>query len=376
MAAAPTSFPPPSPFLLAPAFRHGADTPWGGALLRDALGKAIPDERTGEALELSAMPGLASRAPDGTGLDELLRASPEAWDCLAGEACPPPFPLLIKLLHARDKLSVQAHPDDAYAKEHEQGASGKTEAWVILSAEPGATIVYGFKPGTDVGALREKLRGQTVMTAEHAAELAGRLNTVFVQSGEVYYLPAGTVHALGAGVMVYEIQQASGVTYRLWDYMRRDALGNLRELHLAKALDVLRGTDGEPLESLPGVTLPAGTGNRTLYIADEHFALERLSVRGRMADAADGRRFRAFTALGEGTLSWDDARSGAGSLPLSAGSTVFVPACVRDVTLSGTFDVLKGYVPDRDALRRELGGRAADVAGLARPGGGYAGTVL
>lgn len=338
-----------NPFKMTPAYRYGASTPWGGEALREVFGKPIPDSRTGESLEVSALPGLCSRDAEGTPLDVLLeRHGTELRGTAIGER----FPLLLKLLDARDRLSVQVHPDDAYAAEHEQGKLGKTEAWVILAAEPGAQLIYGLNPSVDSETLRQALG--------NPEELEACLNRVYVQPGEVFYIPAGMVHAIGGGILLYEIQQSSDVTYRFWDWMRRDAKGNLRELHVEDALAVTR--TGLWMESLAGVTTSEGRSSRTLYIADENFALERLSVRGQLPLDMDGSRFALLTALGGGKLQWED-----GELGFQAGETVLMPASAPPCSLSGYFDLLMSYVPDRESLICEYGPRAVEVAGLVEP---------
>ena len=164
------------PLRMYPAYRHGDMTPWGGDALRTVYGRDIPDDRTGEALEISAIPQLESRTVTGETLPLLLeRDGARLSGDYAGEA----FPLLLKLLAARDSLSVQVHPDDAYAREHE-GKLGKTEAWVILKAEEGASILYGLKEGVTLEALRAALEG--------GGDVERLIRRVPVKPGDVYYL--------------------------------------------------------------------------------------------------------------------------------------------------------------------------------------------
>ncbi|MDR2657922.1 MAG: class I mannose-6-phosphate isomerase [Oscillospiraceae bacterium] len=339
------------PFIMNPAYRHGAQTPWGGGALRSMFGKDTPDERTGESLEISALPGLESRDISGAPLTELIERFGAS---LTGTRAAGTFPLLLKLIDARDRLSVQVHPDNAYAAANE-GKLGKTEAWLILKAEPGAKLVYGLLPGVGVETLRREL--SRMFEPDVADRVEACFNSVFVQPGEVFYIPAGTVHAIGAGIVLYEIQQSSDVTYRLWDGMRRDAKGNLRELHIDDALNVIK--PDAMGESLSGVTLLDGVNARTIYVADECFALERLAVRGVMPQVGDEGSFAMLTALGAGRLA-----GGGFNLPVRPGQSVFVPADAPAFDIVGKLDVIKAYVPDRDALRAELGARAADVAGL------------
>ena len=209
---------PIAPILMTPAYRWGAATPWGGEALRTMFRKQIPGEHTGEALEVSAIPGLESRDPSGNTLTELIEQYGER---LTGKGFAHPFPLLLKLLDAKDTLSVQVHPDDAYAACVE-GKLGKTEAWHILFAAPGAELVYGVKAGTEKDALLNASR--------NGAEVENLLRRVKVRAGETYYIPAGMVHAIGAGIVLYEIQQSSDVTYRFYDWERRDKEGRKREL--------------------------------------------------------------------------------------------------------------------------------------------------
>ena len=148
---------------------------------------------------------------------------------LTGTAISGPFPLLLKLLDARDTLSVQVHPNDEYAARVEHKL-GKTEAWHILYAAPGAELVYGVKAGIT----KEELTQASLS----GAAVEGLLRRVQVKAGETYYIPAGMVHAIGAGIVLYEIQQSSDVTYRFYDWERTDKNGNKRELHIQKAIDV------------------------------------------------------------------------------------------------------------------------------------------
>jgi len=210
-----------------PAFRYGAATPWGGSLLRDVYHKDTPDARTGESLEVSAIPGLNSTDAEGTPLGRLVERYGKA---LLGTEVKGDFPLLLKLIDAKQPLSVQVHPDDAYAQKHENKL-GKTEAWVILEAQPGAKLVYGIRQGVS----REQLGN----AAEQGRQLEDLLRHVEVKPGDVFFIPAGTVHAIGEGILLYEIQQSSDVTYRFYDWERRDEHGNKRALHTRQALDVV-----------------------------------------------------------------------------------------------------------------------------------------
>ena len=216
------------PLVMKPSFRYGQSTPWGGHALKEKYGKKTPDEITGESLEVSALSGHESRVTNGAyrgkNLDEVFAL----WgDRLTGKKNKD-FPLMLKLLDAQKCLSVQVHPDDAYALQHE-GKAGKSEAWYILDAAPGARLVYGIDAD-----------GEDLKTILESGQLENHLHWVEAHPGDVFYIPSGTIHALGPGIQCYEIQQSSDVTYRLWDWNRTGKDGKPRELHVEQALSVSR----------------------------------------------------------------------------------------------------------------------------------------
>lgn len=301
---------PLAPILMTPAFRYGAMTPWGGDDLARLYHKPIPDPRTGESLEVSAIPGLESRDAEGASLPELLARYGAR---LRGEGVGETFPLLLKLLDARETLSVQVHPDDAYAARVEHKL-GKTEAWHILSAAPGAELVYGVQPGTSKEAL--------LAASQAGAAVEKLLRRVPVRVGETYYIPAGMVHAIGAGIVLYEIQQSSDVTYRFYDWERMDKNGNKRELHLEKAIDVTDVT----AQLSAAVETEIAPGHFRL-LDEKYFRLDRLAGFNGVLPA-DIRRFAFITATGKTTLSWEN-----GSVELPLGCTAFLPADGYDLRI-------------------------------------------
>ena len=300
------------PQRMSPAFRAGRLTPWGGDRLRTMYGKDIPEVPTGESLEVSCIPGLESRAPSGETLPEMIRAYGAG---LVGKYDLRPFPLLLKLIDANDTLSVQVHPDDAFAAEHE-GKLGKTEAWLILHAPEGAELVYGIRQGTDKAALRE--------ACEQGAAVEPLLRRVPVRAGDVCYIPAGCVHAIGAGILLYEIQQSSDVTYRFYDWDRTDAEGHRRQLHLEQALAV---TD----LNLQREPIPAPDTPQSRVLDETYFSLDLICSGGRafLPRVTD---FGLLTALDEGLeLCWEGA-----SLPLRKGETFLLPCTCPRLTLKGS----------------------------------------
>ena len=302
------------PIPMRPAYRHGDSTPWGGAGLRELYGRRIPDERTGEALEVSAIPGLESVTDAGETLSELIGRDGAR---LLGEGAGKPFPLLLKLLCAQTNLSVQVHPDDDYARLHESKL-GKTEAWVILHAQPGACLLYGLREGVTREALEAALAG--------GGDVEKLIERVPVMAGDVFYMPSGMVHAIGGGIVLYEIQQSSDVTYRLWDYGRVNDKGEKRPLHIRQSLDVVR-------PELRGLRarLPQAGENRTVNLLDvPAFRLDCVCVNGEYALAEHPRGFRILTALAGLLLSWQGD-----AMELAAGDSVLLPAACPAVTLMG-----------------------------------------
>lgn len=331
------------PLLMAPYFRSGEQTPWGGSMLRDVFFKETPNEKTGESLEVSALPGMESVVRNGLHAGKTLPRMIELWGkALTGEY-EGEFPLMLKLLDASQNLSVQVHPDDAYAAEHD-GTLGKTEAWVVLYAEPGAKIVYGLDlNGKDLREIAEEGRIEEV------------LHWLEVRPGDVLYTPSGMVHALCSGVVVYEIQQSSNATYRFYDWNRIGKDGQSRELHIEKSLDV-SNPDLHP-SKIEGTTVLCKGGSRTYYICDNHFELCRLNVSGKMP--LESGRMLLLTPMSPCIIRWD-----AESLELNPFDSVLIPAAMEGVVIEGNAKILMSCLPDKNALKAELDYRAENVAGL------------
>lgn len=212
---------------------------WGGTKLRDIYDKKCDYDTIAESWELSAHPSgnsiIASGKHKGLSFSQYLETvgkSVLGWKCMQG------FPLLVKFIDARENLSVQVHPDDDYALENEN-EYGKNELWYVIDSEPGSGLYVGFSKDVDKAEVEKRVKDNTILDI---------LNFYETKPGDVFFIPAGTVHAIGAGNLICEIQQSSNCTYRLYDFNRRDKFGNLRELHLKKALDVLNYRKYEPVE--------------------------------------------------------------------------------------------------------------------------------
>lgn len=247
------------------------------------------------------------------------------------------FPLLAKFIDANDKLSLQVHPDDTYAHTHEAetGFYGKTEAWYILAAAPGANVIHGLT--------RPSSRDEFAAAVEQAA-LDPLLERIPVSAGDVIFVPAGTLHAINAGIMLFEIQQKSDLTYRVYDYGRRDArTGQLRPLHLEKALDVSYFGPSPQAKIVPQTLEP---GVRTLLVTCTYFALERWTLNTPRNLTTDPASFEILTVIGgQGTLTWPG-----GDMALQRGESVVLPAALGTCTLQPApatpeFELLRVYVP-------------------------------
>ncbi|MUT67764.1 mannose-6-phosphate isomerase, class I [Paenibacillus sp. NEAU-GSW1] len=279
------------PIYLQPVFQERI---WGGTKLKELFGYSIPNERTGECWAVSAHPNGQSIVKDGPyqgmPLGTLWTAHPELF-----RSNSPVFPLLIKLLDASDDLSVQVHPDDAYAGKHENGELGKTECWYIVDAEPGAAIIYGHEASS-----KEELE-QRIQNGQWD-EL---LTKVPVKPGDFFYVPSGTIHALGKGIVVLETQQSSDTTYRVYDYDRRDKNGHLRELHLEKAIDVT---------TIPQAYTPAAYQTKThegtavtTFVSNSFFSVEKWDVSGKTGMPAHDQYTLASVINGSGKLRTPDS---------------------------------------------------------------------
>ncbi len=314
------------PLLLEPAFK---DYIWGGNRLKTDFGKKTDMMPLAESWELSCHPDGPSVIVNGPWagrtLADYLAAHPEKIG--AGADGKTEFPLLIKLIDAARALSVQVHPDDEYAR-REENAFGKTEMWYVVDAEEGAGIYYGFKEKITLEEMEQAIRTDT---------LTDKLNWQQAKKGDVFFIPAGTVHAIGAGLLIAEVQQSSNLTYRVFDYGRLDAHGRPRALHIQKALDVARR---EPPAYPVGPTekpKPVSGGMVQPLVKCERFDVSAVTVKGLMQGTVNADSFCSFLCLdGAGALIF-----GAESLPIEKGRSVYLPAGMGAYQLAGDMVLLK-----------------------------------
>ena len=300
---------------------------WGGTVLKEEWGKSCEFDKLSETLELAVRDNAVSVIQNGEyaglPLSEYLQNTQDA----VGETTTQDghFPLLVKLIDAADDLSVQVHPDSEYAKR--ENDLGKTEMWYVISAEPGAKLVYGLADYMDENDFRASVAlGQT----EKAVK------SISVHAGECYFIPSGLVHAIGKGCLVAEIQQNSDVTYRVYDYDRRDATGNPRELHVQKALDVVRAFSEQELHALRFSRFPKLSCGECLA-ACPHFEVHLLSLNGYSETlCVHDDSFHSLLCIGgEGSIICGNTH-----YPISRGDSYFLPAGMEGYTLCGNAKIL------------------------------------
>ena len=253
------------------------------------------------------------------------------------------FPLLAKFIDANARLSVQVHPDDRYAAQHEPGKLGKTEFWYVLDAAPGASIIHGFTSPTS--------RAE-VQRAIESATLENLLAETPVAPGDVIFVPAGTVHAIGSGVLLYELQEYSDITYRMYDYGRLTAAGTPRELHVLQSLDV-SNYDRSPRVKVRPVSLAGGPGytERCIvacpYFVSREVVLQDTSISNGYKKLQNGSSCIILTVLG-GNVQVCSGETLQHSEALMRGQTVVLPASTGKYSLAGEGTCLISYVPEAD----------------------------
>ncbi len=305
---------------------------WAGKRLKEEYGKQSEHNTVSETWELSVRDDEMAVALNGEAKGMTLREYFGAcgYDCVTpdfkeGDR----FPLLVKLIDANDILSVQVHPDDRYAHDVEND-SGKTEMWYIIDALPNSTLVYGLKSGVSSAdfakAVEEKRIGDV-------------MNHVPVKAGQTYFIPAGMLHAIGAGILIAEIQQNSDLTYRVYDFDRVGADGKLRPLHVEKSIDVTRPFDEAEVDSIRfarGKVCESGE----LLANSEYFKVRRLCLDGTAELNVTENSFVNLLCLdGECTVSFDGEK-----YPVLKGDSYFLPAGMGDFTVCGTATLILSEV--------------------------------
>jgi mannose-6-phosphate isomerase len=315
-----SSTPELAPFLIEPRFLPKV---WGYPDLRPWFDiTPSPDEPIGEVWLTGDMCRVGTGPHKGTTLAELFQT---AGSAMLGPAAPSPeSPLLIKVIFAREKLSVQVHPDDRMAQKYGE-PRGKTECWYALAAEPGAQVAVGLKPGVTLDAVRAGM--------EHGT-LEESLNAVKVETGDMVFVDAGTVHAIWPGSIILETQQNCDITYRMFDY------GRPRELHIEKSLEATK------LKTRAGTIAPRPLSDRTTLIDVEYFSVERIPVEGARASATlpgPGEPARGLSYLFAAAGSVRLSGNGFDSIHLPSRAIAAIPAAAPPFTVEdlGEVDLIR-----------------------------------
>lgn len=249
------------------------------------------------------------------------------------------FPLLIKLINAKDKLSVQVHPNDNYAKEVE-GEMGKTEVWYVVEAFEGANLVVGTK---------ENCTKEQFQKAVESGNLDEYMNRIPVKKGDVYFVKSGLIHAIGEGVIIAEIQQNSDTTYRVYDYNRG------RELHIEKALDVIDlNLQGKKRD---GIKVKKSGYEKNYLCLCKDFSLELYNIEKQCAEKSDEERFFAFTCVeGQGEILYNSEKKAIKQEKeiIKKGDSILIPAFLGEYTLKGKMKLLKSYLPNIEKVEKEI----------------------
>jgi mannose-6-phosphate isomerase len=307
------------------------DRIWGGTKLQSILNKAISSQTAGESWEISTVPGDVSVVVNGEfsglSINELIKKHPvEILGTKVHAQFGTDFPLLFKFLDAKEDLSIQLHPNDELAKKR-HNSFGKTEMWYVMQADEGARIIVGFK---------EKSSAKEYLHHLEYKSLPIILNEIQVKKGDVFFLETGTVHAIGAGTVIAEIQQTSDVTYRIYDWDRIDNQGNSRELHIEQALDAI---NYEAVEAKKTYGFVANNSN--LAVDCSYFTTNVIPLDGKMNFSKNGTSFTVFVCTeGDFTV----VTSSDTEYSFKKGDTVLFPASLTDFEIVGKATLLEIFI--------------------------------
>ena len=298
---------------------------WGGTALNQ-FNYDIPNDLTGECWAISALPNGSNIIENGKHKGKTLE---QVWNedkSLFGNDTHEDFPLLTKILDANDKLSVQVHPDDVYAKEHGLGY-GKTECWYILDAKDDAEIIYGVNVDN-----KEEL--EKLIDEQRFEEL---FHTVKVKPGDFFYVPAGTVHAIGSGILILETQQTSDTTYRIYDYKKKKKNGKTRDLHLEQSKEVIDVNIQNP-NTKPIHEIREGQ-SFTQFVSNEFFTVEKWDINGELSFEKPSEYYLVSVIEGTGSVNVDGEKT-----VVEKGSHFIITADDQHIEFQGDMSIIVSYV--------------------------------
>ncbi len=300
---------------------------WGGTRLKEYLGKDIKTDTAAESWEISTNSAGLSMIQNGQTLKELFE-NMEIREEIFGTKTKnmKEFPLLIKFIDAKDNLSVQVHPDDEYALKYEND-KGKTEMWYVMDCDEGAKIICGIKEGVQQEKISETIR---------EGKIREILNEVPIHKGDVIYIPSGTVHAILKGTLICEIQQNSNLTYRVYDWDRIGKDGKPRELHIEKAIDVIKQDAKQKIVT----TSNQKTDTSDNVITCEYFKADTISIETKYKQTSNPETFEAVMVVeGNGTIKANEKEYN-----LKLGDSFIIPANLGEYEIEGNIKLLKAYL--------------------------------
>lgn len=312
------------PIYLEPVFQERI---WGGRKLNALFGYDIPSDETGEAWVIAAHKNGSSKIADGPlkGLSLL-----EVWNnypALFGRmTAAGDFPLLVKILDANDNLSVQVHPDDDYARKAEKEQYGKTECWYVLDCDQDSHVVFGH---------RAESKEEFKQRAE-AGKWDELLIRIKVEKGDFFYVPSGTVHAVGKGIVLLEIQQSSDITYRVYDYGRKDDKGKTRELHIQPAMDVINYPHSSELPKK--IEEENHDFMSTQLIKEKYFTVYHWKIKGKAAAPLKADYLLVSVISGAGEIAVNEA-----SFPIGKGDNLILPATIGNYLIEGDLEIIVSH---------------------------------
>ena len=305
---------------------------WGGRKL-EKFRDDLPEGKIGESWDVSAQESGMSMVKNGKlagkSLKELTAMYPQ--QILGEEIKAEEFPLLLKIIDAQAQLSIQVHPDDEYAAKN-PGESGKNEAWYVIDADDDAYLIIGTEDCTE----------SEFKKAVQNHEINQYIKKVKVEKGDIFFVKAGMLHAVGPGIMLAEVQQSSDTTYRVYDY------GRGRELHLSKALDVIDFKLN--FEKRKGLKVCGPDYNYSYYCLNNKFALDIIKIKEKYEAEGDQERFYILTVVeGKGKLKWDNQE-----IELKETDSLLIPAYSEKFKIEGDLKLMKSYVPDLEKNREQI----------------------
>ena len=297
---------------------------WGGNRLKSEYNKKSDLNNIAESWELTVRPDgmntIVGGEFDGYTMEKYIEVNGAA---VVSNKPQPFFPLLIKFIDAEDNLSVQVHPDDEYGLKH-ANSLGKTEMWYIIDAKPGAQLVYGLKEG---------VTNEDFKKAINDGNVEEKLNYVSVKKGDVFFIPSGLVHAIGAGILLAEIQHNSNITYRVYDYNRMGKDGKPRDLHINDALNVIVNRNEDEIDK---IRFSTNVKNSNTLASCEYFNVEKYNIDGALRFSTNAESFASLLCLdGDGKISYNGE-----DFSFTKGDSYFIPANIGDFYISGNAEVI------------------------------------